>query len=51
MASDPLHIWPTMSLEECMSAIIDYRGKTPTKTTRGIPLAEHFEKTSFHQLR
>jgi type I restriction enzyme S subunit len=25
-------------LEDCMDAIIDYRGKTPTKTSSGIPL-------------
>lgn len=25
-------------IEDCMEAIIDYRGKTPTKTTSGIPL-------------
>lgn len=28
----------SMRLEDCMDAIIDYRGKTPTKTTSGIPL-------------
>lgn len=28
----------TLPLEDCMAAIIDYRGKTPTKTTYGIPL-------------
>lgn len=27
-----------MPIEECMSAIIDYRGKTPEKTDFGIPL-------------
>lgn len=27
-----------LPLEDCMSAIIDYRGKTPRKTTSGIPL-------------
>jgi type I restriction enzyme, S subunit len=27
-----------MRLEDCMDAIIDYRGKTPRKTTSGIPL-------------
>jgi type I restriction enzyme S subunit len=27
-----------MKLEDCMSAIIDYRGKTPQKTNRGVPL-------------
>lgn len=26
------------SLEDCMSAIIDYRGKTPRKTNHGVPL-------------
>jgi len=30
--------WRKLSLEECMSAIIDYRGKTPHKTKSGIPL-------------
>lgn len=30
--------WNTLPLEDCMAAIIDYRGKTPTKTTYGIPL-------------
>lgn len=30
--------WIEMPLEEAMDAIIDYRGKTPTKTTSGIPL-------------
>jgi len=30
--------WKTLPLEDCMSAIIDYRGKTPEKTTSGIPL-------------
>ena len=30
--------WPTYMLEDCMEAIIDYRGKTPKKTTFGIPL-------------
>lgn len=30
--------WTEMPLEEAMDAIIDYRGKTPTKTTSGIPL-------------
>ena len=30
--------WNTMQLEDCMAAIIDYRGKTPTKTTYGVPL-------------
>jgi type I restriction enzyme S subunit len=30
--------WSVRPLEECMAAIIDYRGKTPDKTTSGIPL-------------
>jgi len=30
--------WTKLPLEECMEAIIDYRGKTPQKTTSGIPL-------------
>lgn len=30
--------WQTLPLEECMAAIIDYRGKSPTKTTSGVPL-------------
>ncbi|MBM4312519.1 MAG: restriction endonuclease subunit S [Deltaproteobacteria bacterium] len=30
--------WKVLSLEDCMSAIIDYRGKTPQKTSSGIPL-------------
>lgn len=34
MASD----WTATKLEDCMEAIIDYRGKTPTKTESGIPL-------------
>ncbi len=29
--------WPTLPLEDCMAAIIDYCGKTPTKTSFGIP--------------
>lgn len=28
----------TLPLEKCMSAIIDYRGKTPRKTSFGVPL-------------
>ena len=28
----------TLPLEDCMAAIIDYRGKSPTKTAFGIPL-------------
>jgi type I restriction enzyme S subunit len=30
--------WKEYILEDCMDAIIDYRGKTPNKTTSGIPL-------------
>jgi type I restriction enzyme, S subunit len=30
--------WRAYQLEDCMSAIIDYRGKTPQKTTAGVPL-------------
>lgn len=30
--------WQTVPLEECMSAVIDYRGKSPHKTTSGVPL-------------
>ncbi len=30
--------WKTQPLEDCMAAIIDYRGKTPQKTSSGIPL-------------
>ena len=30
--------WKQLPLEDCMSAIIDYRVKTPTKTTFGVPL-------------
>jgi type I restriction enzyme S subunit len=30
--------WKTLPLYDCMEAIIDYRGKTPNKTTFGIPL-------------
>ena len=30
--------WKTLPLEDCMVAIIDYRGKTPEKTTFGVPL-------------
>jgi type I restriction enzyme S subunit len=30
--------WSVQPLEDCMSAIIDYRGKTPNKTTSGVPL-------------
>ena len=30
--------WQTLPLEDCMAAIIDYRGKSPEKTTFGVPL-------------
>ena len=30
--------WPVIPLEECLDALIDYRGKTPEKTSSGIPL-------------
>jgi type I restriction enzyme S subunit len=30
--------WTTLPLEDCMAAIIDYRGKSPDKTAFGVPL-------------
>jgi type I restriction enzyme, S subunit len=30
--------WRTLRLEDCMSAIIDYRGRSPNKTSTGVPL-------------
>lgn len=30
--------WQTLPLEDCLDALIDYRGKTPEKTSYGIPL-------------
>jgi type I restriction enzyme S subunit len=30
--------WKTLPLEDCMAAIIDYRGKSPEKTSYGVPL-------------
>jgi type I restriction enzyme S subunit len=30
--------WETLILEDCMDAIIDYRGKSPKKTAAGVPL-------------
>jgi type I restriction enzyme, S subunit len=30
--------WTSFPLEDCMAAVIDYRGRTPKKTTFGIPL-------------
>ena len=37
MAEFPTH-WRVMPLESAMAAIIDYRGKSPNKTSSGIPL-------------
>ena len=30
--------WKELPLEDCMAAIIDYRGRSPDKTTVGVPL-------------
>ncbi len=30
--------WPVLPLEDCLDALIDYRGKTPVKTDSGVPL-------------
>lgn len=30
--------WKSVPLEDCMDAIIDYRGKTPKKSLHGVPL-------------
>lgn len=30
--------WQSMELEQAMDAILDYRGKSPKKTNRGVPL-------------
>lgn len=30
--------WTSAPLEACLDALIDYRGKTPEKTSFGIPL-------------
>lgn len=38
MAADVASVWTERPLEECMEAIIDYRGKTPAKKSFGIPL-------------
>ncbi len=38
MASEYPEDWSEGSVESLMEAIIDYRGKTPTKTASGIPL-------------
>src|SRR5438477_7767974 len=32
------HDWPNQPLEQYMAAIIDYRGKSPQKTSFGVPL-------------
>lgn len=38
MAGDFPDSWQMTQIEDCMEAIIDYRGKTPRKTNYGIPL-------------
>lgn len=38
MGADHPRTWRELPLAECMAAIIDYRGKTPTKTSFGVPL-------------
>jgi len=38
MGASASHHWPERPLADCMAAIIDYRGKTPRKTTAGVPL-------------
>jgi type I restriction enzyme, S subunit len=38
MADDFPDDWELATLEDCVEAIIDYRGKTPRKTAFGIPL-------------
>jgi type I restriction enzyme, S subunit len=38
MSDDFPDYWKVAPLEDCMAAIIDYRGKSPEKTTSGIPL-------------
>jgi type I restriction enzyme, S subunit len=38
MESNLPNNWKLMQLQECMAAIIDYRGKTPNKTSFGVPL-------------
>ena len=32
------HAWPVRPLQDCLDALIDYRGKTPEKTDSGVPL-------------
>jgi len=36
--ANPTYEWPVLPLEDCLDALIDYRGKTPVKTDFGIPL-------------
>jgi type I restriction enzyme S subunit len=38
MATDFPKSWELLPIADCMSAIIDYRGKSPRKTSIGIPL-------------
>lgn len=38
MTSTAIQDWQYLTVDECMDAIIDYRGKSPRKTTFGIPL-------------
>src|SRR5688572_8676179 len=38
MTDEPPHSWKFLPLESCMSAVIDYRGKTPRKSSHGVPL-------------
>jgi len=38
VVTETLRGWRSLPLEECMDAIIDYRGKTPRKATNGVPL-------------
>lgn len=38
MANNFPKTWKLLPLEDCMDAIIDYRGKTPRKSSFGIPL-------------
>jgi type I restriction enzyme S subunit len=37
-ALTPRGKWQTLPLDECLETLIDYRGKTPTKVSSGIPL-------------
>jgi hypothetical protein len=38
MKSDFPEHWTLLPIEDCMAAIIDYRGKSPQKTSSGVPL-------------